>query len=322
MSVGGDGPGRNREQQMSERSAAEQPGGRVVVAYDGSPASRAAVVWALDAAARAGTGLEVVVVLPVEDAWGDADLLDPGRVHLMRSDVAVHVRDLLDEYRSDEPHPAPGRVTTTVVPGRPADELVRRSADAGLLVVGSRGRGATRSALLGSVALSCVTRAVCPVVVVHPSVPGPGRPRVVVGLDDTDGAREVLWRAAAEAHRMDAGLEVVVAVRPLEHWGDLASAVPTVREETVARARRWSDALVREELGARPDVRVVVESGRPADVLVRRAEGAALLVVGRRSRSRLGGMILGSTALNCVVAASCPVLVLHPQKVPADVTTV
>jgi len=307
---------------MSERSTAEQPGGRVVVAHDGSPAGRAAVVWALDAAVRAGTGLEVVVVLPVEDSWADAGLPDPGRVDLMRADVAVHVRDLIDEYRGDETHPVRGRVTTTVVPGRPADELVRRSADAGLLVVGSRGRGAARSALLGSVALSCVTRAVCPVIVVHPSVAGPGRPRVVVGLDDTDGAPEVLWRAAAEAHRMDAGLEVVVAVRPLEHWGDLAAAVPTVREETVARARRWSDALVREELGARPDVRVVVESGRPADVLVRRAEGAALLVVGRRSRSRLGGMLLGSTALHCVVAAPCPVLVLHPQPVPADVTTV
>ena len=50
--------------------------------------------------------------------------------------------------------------------------------------------------------------------------------------------------------------------------------------------------------------------------------GAALLVVGSRSRSRLAGMLLGSTALHCVVAAPCPVLVLHPQPVPADVPTV
>ncbi|GAB3309841.1 universal stress protein [Geodermatophilus aquaeductus] len=307
---------------MTERTPPREPGGRVVAAFDGSPGGRAAVVWALAAAARAGTGLEVVVVLPVEDSWGDAELLDPGRVDLVRSDVAVHVRELLDEYRGDGPDAARVRVTTTVVPGRPADELVRRSADAGLLVVGSRGRGTTRSVLLGSVALSCVPRAPCPVVVVHPSVPNPGRPRVVVGLDDTDEAREVLWRAAAEAHRMEAGLDVVVAVRAPEPWSDLSTAAPTFGRRTIADATSRAEALVREELGARPDVWVAVEPGPPAEVLVRHAQGAALLVVGSHSRGRLSGMLLGSTALHCVVAAPCPVLVLHPEPVPADVPTV
>ena len=309
---------------MTDRTTPSEPGGRVAVAFDGSPTSRAAVAWALAAAGRGGTGLEIVTVLPVVDSWGDADLLDPARVDLMRSDVVGHVRDLLDGLRGDPalaPAAASVPVTTTVVPGRPADELVDHAADAGLLVVGSRGRGAARSALLGSVALGCVTRAVCPVVVVHPSVPAPGRPRVVVGLDDAEGAREVLWRAAAEAHRMGAGLEVVAAVRAPEHWGDLASAATPVRGETVAHARWRVEGVVREELGPRSGVQVAVETGPPADVLVRRAEGAALLVVGSRSRSRLAGMLLGSTALHCVVSAPCPVLVLHPQPVPVDVTT-
>ncbi|MGY1792377.1 universal stress protein [Geodermatophilus sp. SYSU D00525] len=299
---------------MTERTTAEEPGGRVVVGLDGSPAARAAAVWALAAAERAGTGLEVVTVLPVGDAWDDAELLDPARVDLVRSDVAAHVRDLLDEQHAEVP------VTTTVLPGRPVEELVARSADAGLLVVGSRGRGAARSTLLGSVALGCVPRARCPVVVVHPAAPGPGRPRVVVGLDDTDGAREVLWRAAAEAHRMGADLDVVVARRPPEPW---AAALVPEGPPTGGDAGAHAEALVHEQLGARPDaVRVAVLPGPAAEVLVRSAQGAALLVVGSRSRSRLGGMLLGSTALHCVVAAPCPVLVLHPQRVPAAVTTV
>ncbi|MGY1833084.1 universal stress protein [Geodermatophilus sp. SYSU D01180] len=295
---------------MTERTTGE-PGGRVVAGFDGSPVGRAAVVWALAAAERAGTGLEVVTVLPAADSWAEDDLLDPARVDLVRSDAAAHVRDLVDEQQRQVP------VTTTVVPGRPVEELVARSADAGLLVVGSRGRGATRSTLLGSVALGCVPRAPCPVVVVHPAVPGPGRPRVVVGLDDTDGAREVLWRGAAEAGRMGADLDVVVARREPEHWGDLRSAATPVRGETGAHAAWRAETLVRAELGARPDVRVSVRTGPPAEVLVHAAQGAALLVVGSRSRSRLGGMLLGSTALHCVVAAPCPVLVLHPRPVPA-----
>lgn len=293
--------------------AAGVPGGRVLAAFDGSPTSRAAVAWALAAAARAGTGLEVVTVLPVGGSWGEAGVIDPARVDRARSDVADHVRALVDGCRGDAPDAASVHVATTVLTGRPVEELVRRSAGAGLLVVGSRGRGAARSTLLGSVALGCVPRARCPVVVVHPA-PTPGRARVVVGLDDTDDAREVLWRAAAEAGRMAADLDVVVARRAPEHWGDLGSAVTPVRGETGAHATWRAGRLVREVLGARPDVRVQVETGPPAEVLVRAAQGAALLVVGSRSRSRLSGMVLGSTALHCVVAARCPVLVLHPQR--------
>ncbi len=261
-------------------------------------------------------------MLPVGDSWGDDALLDPARVDLVRSDVAVHVRDLLDGLRGD-PSLAPVPVSTTVLSGRPADALVHRAADAGLLVVGSRGRGGTRSALLGSIALGCATRAVCPVVVVHPAAPDPGRPRVAVGLGDTEGAREVLWRAAAEARHAGAESQVVVAVRTAQHWADLASAATPLRGETVAHARWRGGGLVHEELGTRPDVhvRVHVQTGSPARVLVRRAEGAALLVVGSHSRSRLVGMLLGSVTLHCPVSAPCPVLVLHPQPVPADLPT-
>jgi nucleotide-binding universal stress UspA family protein len=49
-------------------------------------------------------------------------------------------------------------------------------------------------------------------------------------------------------------------------------------------------------------------------VLAERSAGAALLVVGSRSRSRLPGMLLGSVALHCVVHAQCPVMVVHPES--------
>jgi len=54
------------------------------------------------------------------------------------------------------------------VRGQTADALIaaadRRSAE--LLVIGSRGRGALRTALLGSVSMALMARADCPVVVV------------------------------------------------------------------------------------------------------------------------------------------------------------
>ena len=59
--------------------------------------------------------------------------------------------------------------------GDPVAKLVEASAEVGLLVMGSRGRGRIRSVLLGSVSRSLVHSAACPVVVV-PNV-GRLRPR-------------------------------------------------------------------------------------------------------------------------------------------------
>lgn len=60
-------------------------------------------------------------------------------------------------------------------------------------------------------------------------------------------------------------------------------------------------------------VRTEVAEGWVTDVLISAAQGARLVVVGSRSRSRLVGMLLGSVALHCVVHAPCPVMVVHPD---------
>ena len=51
--------------------------------------------------------------------------------------------------------------------GSPVDVVLKAARDAALLVVGHRGRGAWRSALLGSVGLGVLLNAPCPVTVVR-----------------------------------------------------------------------------------------------------------------------------------------------------------
>jgi nucleotide-binding universal stress UspA family protein len=54
-----------------------------------------------------------------------------------------------------------------VTTGDPAEELVKASHDAGMLVVGSRGSGAFAKLLMGSVSSKVVHHAASPVVVIR-----------------------------------------------------------------------------------------------------------------------------------------------------------
>jgi nucleotide-binding universal stress UspA family protein len=302
---------------MQRRSdgVSERAGDRIVVGVDGSPGGRAALVWALAAAARAGAEVEVVGAVPV-DPWAAPYLVDVAGVASVRSDTEARLRASVAEAMNDPSVPEVARdravpVHVTVVPGDPAEALVLRAAGAGLLVVGSRGRGAVRSALLGSVALHCAAHTPCPVAVVHPRA-AVSAPRVVVGIDDPPAAHAALREAVGHARRLGAGVDAVLVCRPVTYWSDATAPAPPVGE-TLEAARARAERIVTDVLGPgpHPDVEVDVEVGAPGEVLVRRSAGAGLLVVGSRSRSRLAGLALGSVALHCVVHASCSVLVVR-----------
>ncbi|TFV71019.1 universal stress protein [Blastococcus sp. CT_GayMR19] len=290
----------------------------VVIGVDGSPGARAALEWAWAAAARRGAPLRAMSAFPVDDYWADAVLLDASRVDALRSATAARLTALVAEVRAAAGDPEV-QVHVTVVAGAPAEHLVQLSEGAGLLVVGSRGRGGVRSTLLGSVALHCATSAACPVVVVHPSLdtpsPLPGArassPRVVVGLDDSTAAQAALMRAVDLADELDAEVDAVIAVQPPVSWSEFDVVVPLadVRERALARAQAQ---VARVPAGSR--VSVLAVEGPAGAVLAERSAGAALLVVGSRSRSALPGMLLGSVALHCVVHAQCPVMVVHPES--------
>ena len=297
---------------------------RIVVGVDGSAGSRAGLTWALLEAARRGAQVQVFSAVPVDFYWDDVYLRDDGGVDRVQADTEARAQALIREVQQDpvvQSAPGASGVPTEVVvaAGPAAEFLVDRAEGADLLVVGSRGRGAARSTVLGSVALHCVTHAHCPVVVVHPSRSAlQGAGTVVVGLDDSDMSRAALRAAVLEADRMGAEVEAVVAYEQVNYWSELYTLSAPPSGETREHARRRGEEIVSDVLGAGgdgsgPRVRVVALEGPPGPVLARRAEDAALLVVGSRSRSALRGMVLGSVALDCVVHAPGPVMVIHPD---------
>jgi nucleotide-binding universal stress UspA family protein len=299
---------------------------RLVVGVDGSPGSRAALGYALTTAARRGADLEVVSTYPPILSWSGGAPVDVPDADVIRDDTAARTRDFLAEVRRDPvvavvPGVDEVAVSVVVTVGPAAQELVDRSGDADLLLVGSRGRGAVRSALLGSVALHCATHARCPVVVVHPGALGrPQQSRVVVGVDGSDRSRGALVAAVDEAGRRGADLVAVAAFDVADYWADLYTMALPSLDEIRADVLRGAEEMVADVLRTTeqpgvpvPHVRIELMRGAAADLLVQVAGEADLLVVGSRGRGALRGLLLGSVALHCVMHAPCPVMVVHPR---------
>lgn len=143
--------------------------GTIVVGVDGSDCSRAALEFALDEAVRRSAAVRVVLVMPETDYWATAYGMSPSVVDDMSADLERTGRDMLDALVRERGGAVAGvPVEVRVVGGTPGHALVEQSREADLLVVGHRGRGGFRSAVLGSVGLQCVLHATVPVVVVRP----------------------------------------------------------------------------------------------------------------------------------------------------------
>ncbi len=150
--------------------------GTVVVGVDGSPTARAALEYALEDAARRGARLRAVVAAQLPEYWATAyGMVAPPPVPEIVEGARQAAQQAVDEVLAARPDLA-SRVAVSVEAraGVPGHVLLDAAEGADLLVVGHRGRGAVRSAVLGSVGLHCVLHAPCPVTVIRPvAVPDP-----------------------------------------------------------------------------------------------------------------------------------------------------
>lgn len=142
--------------------------GPVVVGVDGSSASAAAVALAFEEASLRGTDL--VAVHTFADALSEYAFAYPRQSALDWTAMETKPREMLAErlagWQEKYPDVAVNRV---VVRDHPASELLERSEDAQLLVVGSRGRGGFAGMVLGSTSQALIYHATCPLLVARPT---------------------------------------------------------------------------------------------------------------------------------------------------------
>jgi nucleotide-binding universal stress UspA family protein len=143
----------------------ENPRHGVVVGADGSELSEAAVGYAFETASEVGEKLTAI------HAWHDPTRTGVGMMMPITYDSAELVKEerlVLAESLAGWQEKFPDVVVERkVVLGHPVPTLVTHAANARILVVGCRGRGAVSSLILGSVSHGVLHHATGPVAVVH-----------------------------------------------------------------------------------------------------------------------------------------------------------
>ncbi|WP_435770856.1 universal stress protein [Nocardioides sp. SYSU DS0651] len=295
-----------------------QPG-TIVVATDGSDDADRAIHWAAEQAWYERRLLTVVTATgapSVPSAPWDA----------RAAAYTAHTQDLVeaaqavaDEALAVVRRMRPGvQASATAVVGDARQVLVDLSADAHLVVVGSRGHGPLRSKLLGSVSAAVSRDAACPVVVCRP----PRRRSaqdidtgVLVGADGTPESLPVIEFAFQQASMRGLPLTLMHSV-----WDQLAAlhglvAAPATEDDEQRLLLAESVAGFAAKF---PEVRVELlpARGMPEDCLTADSARWDLIVVGRHPVDTVLRLVTGAVATAVVEHAHTAVAVV-PQAEPA-----
>ena len=167
LSVAADVLGAQRAEAVLALNQAEKEAvmKKILIATDGSASAREAIEFGLELAEEHAAEVAFVHVVPVLDRSFADGIGVPAAV--------PHRVDEVDRKPLEEALAAAAErdldATAELLAGEPADEIVAYadSLDADLIVVGSRGRGAIATALLGSVSRGVLHEARRPVLVVR-----------------------------------------------------------------------------------------------------------------------------------------------------------
>lgn len=285
----------------------------IVVGVDGSDTSKAAAAWAARAAARYAVPLRLVAAQPATLAYG-GPLMASQEFY---DDLDRETKRVLAEAKDVAAAAAPGlEAEAVIVNSSPIPVMLDESERARMIVLGSRGLGAVRGVLLGSVTAALATHARCPLVVVPTVDTDPADGPVVVGVDGSANSAPAVEAAFTEASLRGAPLVAVHAWSDVDFdtlpaaveeipWPGLAeNEEATLAESLAGWQERFPDV----------DVRRVVVRDRAVEQLLDQSHAAQLVVVGSHGRGGFRGMLLGSTSRALLHRIERPLMIVRERR--------
>ncbi|TDP31809.1 universal stress protein [Nocardia ignorata] len=278
----------------------------VVVGVDGSEQAGVALRWAVEYATRHRAPLQLVnaVDTPVDYDFGlIAPIFDYEALHHHSAAVIAAASARAAEFS------APTRevtITTASFDGSAVAALLHHGRSARLLVVGSRGLGALRRTVLGSVSTALARHADCPVAVIPETEFDVDAP-IVVGVDGSACSTDAIALAFDEAAHRGVRL-VAVHARSRSYRHRAHTAVQIAAEALL------SDSLA-DHAEKYPEVKVdlIAVEDRPSRALLTAGADAQLIVVGSHGRGGFAGMPLGSVAQAVLHGTDRPLIIARPR---------
>ncbi|MEZ6068444.1 MAG: universal stress protein [Planctomycetaceae bacterium] len=244
-------------------------------------------------------------------------------LHAISSDVTMPVTELVDQCRSEATkllsqkatrcQEWAGSVETLLLAGHPADELLQsiESVHPDVVVVGSRGLGAVRRMLLGSVSERIVKHAPCSVLVAHAPKHGLQFDSFLFADDGSKAALAGIDRFAPLLKGRRCWIELLSVVEQISVYGmDLAmeadGGLQQTLAENLARLKEHAAKFDRDRAMIETSVRTATDV---ADAVLHMAEEkhTDLIVVGSRGKSVWERFLLGSVSLGVLHHMPCSV---------------
>ncbi|WP_446664169.1 universal stress protein [Flexivirga sp. B27] len=282
-----------------------QPGS-VVVGIDTSTSSMTALDWAADYALSTHSPVHLVHGF----SHDRPDLVfnmgaEPEKLYAAGERVLTRGRNrvLLKDTAA--------RVTTSHPDGYPAAALVRASAHAKLVVLGSHGDSMLHISSLGETAHQVAAHAKCPVAVIRKEADSAAYGRITAGVDRSPHSRKALGWAFEEAARTQSDLRVIHIWQPDDAKDPGLGSADW--QSYMATARSQIEAAVADQKQQHPSVKVQTElvDGNPTRTLVEKSHDSDMVVIGARGIGGFEGLTLGRVAVDLLSHATSPVLIMH-----------
>lgn len=300
---------------------------KILLATDGSGEAERAARMAIPLSKGLGAKLHVAHVGNVASyyAGSEAEILDPRFQERLIERAEDEAREKLDAEVEKLKAMGAEIAGAHVDVGRPDAGVVRIADDVGadLVVLGSRGFGSLRRALMGSVSSSVVRHFRGSVLVLR----GDGRTgdllpgRILLALDGSGEASAALRAAVEVSNATGSELHVVHVLDTNPRLPYPSPGTWQTWEEELDHAKRqaraWVDSQaerIRAEGGKVKDAHL--SFGEPDAEIVKLGEelDAALIVVGSRGLSGMKRMLMGSVSDSVVRHAHGPVLVTRDPE--------
>lgn len=287
---------------------------KLLIAYDGSSFSNAALDDLLRAGLPSVAEAHVLsiseVFVPVVSHTGIAALPMPSNEFISHEKneaqkLAQTAADQISQHFPDWTVSAKGYAGSTVM------EILAEADQwcPDLIFVGSHGRAALTRFFLGSVTMSVLHNARCPVRVVRGEVRRDQAPvKNIIGVDGSPGSTAVIESVAKRAWPSDTEFRVLTCYGPFRRQTDPGAFEPEKRfaEKALVEALSWLSAA-----GLNASGKALLDDPRRALVEEADAWKADCIFVGARGLNTFERLLLGSVSSKVAGHAPCTVEVVR-----------